>query len=77
MITIFMVKILIAFLALTILFAGVFGILRVFDKLLGIDFKSAFDKIEAHPVAMSIYFGLRFLGMALAVGITIAICFIL
>ena len=77
MITLFMVKILIALLALSILFTGVFGILRVFDKLLGIDFKVAFDKIEGNPVAMSIYFGLRFLGMAVAVGITVAICFIL
>ena len=76
MITLFMVKILIGLLALIILLSGMFAILRVFDKLLGIDFKKAFDKIENNPIAMSIYFGLRFLGVAIAVGL-ITICFIL
>ena len=76
MITLFMVKILIGLLALIILLSGMFAILRVFDKLLGIDFKRAFDKIENNPIAMSIYFGLRFLGVAIAVGL-ITVCFIL
>lgn len=45
-----------------------FGTLRVFDHLLGINFRAhIYKKLEGDAVGAGLYFGLRFLGIALIV----------
>ena len=41
--------------------------LRKFDKLIGIDFKNSFKKVEENAQAFSIYIGLRFIGIAIII----------
>lgn len=41
--------------------------LRKFDKLIGIDFKNSFKKVEQDAKAFSIYIGLRFIGIAIII----------
>lgn len=53
-----------------------FLLLRFFDSLLKINFKDAFDKIEQDPKAMSHYFGLRYLGTSIAIGLIVCVAFI-
>lgn len=77
MITLFMIKILMALVAIAVLSLGQYVILRVFDKLLGIDFKEAFNKIEECPRAMSHYYAMRNLGSTIAIGLIICVCFVL
>lgn len=77
MFTLFMLKIVMAFVAIVLLSIGMFCVLRVFDRLLGIDFKQAFNKIEECPKAMAHYYGLRNLGTTLAIGLIVCVCFIL
>ncbi|WP_026988752.1 DUF350 domain-containing protein [Fodinicurvata fenggangensis] len=46
-----------------------FGTLRAFDHLLGINFKAhIYEKIESDPIGAGLYFGMRFL----AIGIVVA-----
>lgn len=77
MLTAIMVKIGISIVALILFLFAKFLVLRVFDKLLGIDFKEAFNKIEQCPRSMSFYFGMRYLATAIAIGFIVCICFIL
>lgn len=77
MFTLFMLKIVMAFVAICLLSLGQFIILRVFDKALGINFREAFNKIEECPRAMSHYFAMRNLGSTIAIGLIICVCFIL
>lgn len=77
MITLFMLKIGMSLMAILILSIGMFGILRMFDKMLGIDFKEAFNKIEESPYAMAHYFAMRQLGAYIAIGLIICTCFVL
>lgn len=77
MLTLFIVKILMAFAAIIVLSIGQFIILRVFDKALGINFKEAFNKIETEPRAMAHYFAMRNLGSTIAIGLIICVCFVL
>lgn len=77
MITLFMIKIVMAFIAIAVLSFGQYVILRVFDKLLGIDFKEAFNKIEECPRAMAHYYAMRNLGSTIAIGLIICVCFVL
>lgn len=77
MLTMIMVKIGISLVALILFLFAQFLVLRVFDKLLGIDFKEAFNKIEACPKSMAFYFGMRYLASAIAIGFIVCICFIL
>lgn len=77
MLTMIMVKIGISLVALILFLFAQFLVLRVFDKLLGVDFKEAFNKIEECPKAMSFYFGMRYLATAIAIGFIVCICFIL
>ena len=77
MFTMIMVKIGISLVALILFLFAQFLVLRVFDRLLGIDFKEAFNKIEECPRAMSFYFGMRYLASAITIGLILCICFIL
>ena len=77
MLAMIMVKIGISLVALILFLFAQFLVLRVFDKLLGIDFKEAFNNIEACPKSMSFYFGMRYLATAIAIGFIVCICFIL
>lgn len=77
LLTAFLIRLLLAIIALTVLGVAQFIYLRFFDKVLGIRFREAFDKIEEHPVAMSHYFGLRNLGASLAVGLVLCAAFLL
>ncbi len=42
--------------------------LRMFDKLIGINFKESFKKVEQDGKAFSLYIGLRFVGIAIIIG---------
>lgn len=77
MFTAIMLKLLIAIVAVVLFLGAQFVVLRVFDKLLGIDFKEAFNKIEVCPKSMSFYFGMRYLATAITIGFIVCICFIL
>ena len=77
MLAMIMVKIGVSIVALILFLLAQFLVLRAFDKLLGIDFKEAFNKIENCPRAMSFYFGMRYLASAIAIGFIVCICFIL
>ena len=46
-------------------------VLRTFDASSQIDFKKAFDKMEQDAKAIALYFGLRFLGVAILIGFII------
>lgn len=77
MIMLFITKLSLAIFSLVILYIAMFGVLRLFDKALGIDFKEAFNTIETDSRAMALYYGLRILGVSLAVGLVICFCLIL
>lgn len=77
MIMLFITKLSLAIFSLVILYMSMFGVLRLFDKALGIDFKEAFNTIETDSRAMALYYGLRILGVSLAVGLVICFCLIL
>ena len=76
MFTLFMLKLGMGAVAFALFFLFQFLLLRFFDKLLDIDFKKAFDRIEECPKAMSHYYGLRFLGTSIAMGLIICVAFI-
>ena len=76
MITLFMIKLGMGLVAFCLFLLCQFLLLRVFDKLLDVDFKKAFDKIEQCPKAMSHYYGLRFLGTSIALGLIVCVAFI-
>ena len=76
MITLFMIKLGMGLTAFVLFLLTQYTLLKFFDKLLGIDFKKAFDKIEQDPKAMSHYYGLRFLGTSIAMGLIICVAFI-
>ena len=76
MITLFMIKLGMGLTAFVLFLLTQYTLLKFFDKLLGIDFKKAFDRIEECPKAMSHYYGLRFLGTSIAIGLIICVAFI-
>jgi len=76
MITLFMIKLGMGLTAFVLFLLTQYTLLKFFDKLLGIDFKKAFDRIEECPKAMSHYYGLRFLGTSIAMGLIICVAFI-
>lgn len=76
MFTLFMLKLGMGAVAFVLFLLFQFVLLRFFDKLLDIDFKKAFDKIEQDPIAMSHYYGLRYLGTSIAIGLIICVAFI-
>lgn len=76
MITLFMIKLGMGLTAFILFLLTQYTLLKFFDKLLGIDFKKAFDRIEECPKAMSHYYGLRFLGTSIAMGLIICVAFI-
>jgi hypothetical protein len=77
MFTLFMLKIGMALGAILCLFIGMFLLLRAFDYLLGINFRKAFDTIESNPVAMALYYGLRLLGVSIAIGLVVCVALIM
>jgi len=77
MILLIATKLLLAFIAIIVLLVGMFCVLRVFDKLLGIDFTEAFNKIEQDAKALAVYFGFRFLSVTLAIGFVVCVAFLL
>ena len=76
MFTLFMVKLGMGLVAFCLFLLCQFILLRVFDRLLAVDFKKAFDRIEQDPKAMSHYYGLRFLGTSIALGLIVCVAFI-
>lgn len=77
MIALFLVKIAMAFTAICVLFIGMFFLLRLFDVLLGVNFKEAFNKIEEDGKALALYYGLRNLGASIAIGLVVCIALIM
>lgn len=76
MLTLFMLKLGMGLVAFIVFLLYQFLLLRFFDKLLNVDFKAAFDLIETDPKAMSHYYGLRFLGTSIALGLIVCVAFI-
>ena len=76
MFTLFMLKLGMGLVAFCLFLLCQFILLRVFDRLLAVDFKEAFDRIESDPKAMSHYYGLRFLGTSIALGLIVCVAFI-
>ena len=76
MFTLIMLKLALAAVGFFIFLQCQFLLLRVFDKLLGVDFKEAFNLIEKDPKAMSHYYGLRYLGSSIALGLIVCVAFI-
>lgn len=76
MFTLFMLKLGMGLVAFVVFLLCQFILLRVFDKLLDVNFKKAFDRIEQDPKAMSHYYGLRFLGSCIALGLIVCVAFI-
>lgn len=54
-----------------------FLVLRVADRISGIDFKRGFDTIESDPVALAHYFGERHKSLSISGAIIIAAVFLL
>lgn len=77
MLFIFITKIVLALVALLVLALGMFGVLRLFDWILGTSFKQSMQVITTSPIALSIYYGLRMLGFCIAVGVLICFCLVL
>lgn len=65
---------LVAWLMFTVL---LFLVLRVSDKMAGINFRSGFDIIEQDPVALAHYFGERHKSLSISGAIIIAAVFLL
>ena len=76
MFTLFMLKLGMGLVAFCLFLLCQFVLLRFFDKLLNVDFKAAFNRIEQNPKAMSHYYGLRFLGTSIAIGLIVCVAFI-
>lgn len=76
MFTLFMLKLGMGLVAFAVFLICQFILLRFFDRLLDVNFKDAFDKIEQDPKAMSHYFGLRYLGTSIAIGLIVCVAFI-
>lgn len=76
MFTLFMLKLGMGLVAFCLFLLCQFVLLRFFDKLLEVDFKEAFNLIEKDPKAMSHYYGLRFLGTSIAIGLIVCVAFI-
>lgn len=77
MLSIVITKLLLAVVSFVLLFLSLFSILRVFDMLLGVDFKESFSRISQCPRSMAHYYGLRWLGTSIALGVVVCIAFIL
>lgn len=77
MFTLFLTKIAIGAIGLFILFTAMFLMLRVFDLIGGVKFKQVLDTLHTDSKALAIYFGLRWLGCSIAVGLVVCIAFIL
>ena len=76
MLTLFMLKLGMGLVAFVVFLLCQFILLRVFDRLLEVTFKEAFNLIESDPKAMSHYYGLRFLGSCIALGLIVCVAFI-
>lgn len=76
MITLFMFKIIIGIVAFILFLSAQFIILRFFDKCLDINFKNAFNTIEQDAGAMATYYGMRYIGSSIALGIIVCVAFI-
>ena len=76
MLTLFMLKLGMGLVAFVVFLLCQFILLRVFDRLLEVNFKEAFNLIETDPKAMSHYYGLRFLGSCIALGLIVCVAFI-
>ena len=76
MFTLFMLKLGMGLVAFCLFLLCQFILLRVFDRLLAVNFKEAFNLIESNPKAMSHYYGLRFLGTSIALGLIVCVAFI-
>lgn len=74
--TLLLFKLFIGLVAFFIFFLCQFALLRVLDKVLGVDFKQAFQTIQKCPKSMSHYYGLRYLGTSLALGLIVCVAFI-
>ena len=77
MLTTILVKCLIFIVASLFLFLFQFLLLRMFDRLLEIDFKEAFNKIEQDPKAMAFYFGMRFFSVTISLGLIVCLAIVL
>ena len=77
MIEAFLIRIVMAVVALVVLGLAVFLLSRMFDALLDVEFKKAFDQIEQDPRAMADYYGKRWLGLSLASGLVVCAAMLL
>ena len=73
----FLLRLLMAGIGITFLFIGNFLLLRLADKAAGIKFRKSFDKVEESALALSIYYGLRWLGICIATGMVVCAAIVL
>lgn len=49
------------------------GVLRILDRLTGVNFREVLNEVITHdPMASASYFGLRFFGVCVLIGLTIS-----
>jgi hypothetical protein len=48
---------------------AVFAVLRLRDRLIGVDFKAVARRIQANPLASALYYGLSVIGVCLLIGL--------
>lgn len=71
MLTAFLIRLVMAMIGLMLLGGGMVAILALCNKMLDVDFKKAFDKIEEDPKAMALFYGLEKLGAFIAIGLVV------
>lgn len=49
--------------------AAVFAVLRLRDRLIGVDFRDVAGRIKADPLAAALYYGLSVIGVCLLLGL--------
>ena len=76
MFTLFMLKLGIGLVAFIVFLLCQFILLRVFDKLLDVNFKEAFNLIESDPKTKSQYYRLRLPGTSIAIALIVCVAFI-
>lgn len=69
-------KVLLALSSFLIFFVAMFIVLRLFDWLLGVSFKSSFSLMNKCPTSLAIYFGLRWLGTSISMGVIVCLAYI-
>lgn len=77
MLQMILVKFAFALLTFVLIHACLFGMLKVYDKHLNINFKDTYQCITTSPLAAAIYHGFRLLGMSIVVAITLTMAFVL